>query len=67
MSIYLAILKHTIDGWVFLWIELCGLFFRWFTDNGEWFIYFGLKTRKCSRVVRLSGAGNYAEKFTKEG
>ena len=33
--------------------------FRWFTDEGEWFVYLFWKGKKLRRVLRLSSAGCY--------
>lgn len=52
-------------GWTILYFRVGRFSFHWFTEYGEWFVYFGLRTRKVHRVVRLSSAGNYVKKYVR--
>lgn len=40
---------------------------NWFLDCGEWFVYLRLYTRKFTRELRLSGAGNMVMKYPRGG
>jgi hypothetical protein len=64
----MKILKKHELGWDILWFRIGRYRFKWFTDCGEWFIYFIWNAKKYSRCVRLSGAGCYNKvyKNTKE-
>lgn len=50
-------------GWTILYFRIGRFSFNWLTEYGEWFIYFGHKGPKTRRVLRLSSAGNYYNKY----
>ena len=50
-------------GWTILYFHIGRFSFNWLTEYGEWFIYFGHKGPKTRRVLRLSSAGNYYNKY----
>ena len=48
-----------------LWFSLGKFNFRWFIDNGEWFIYTELECKNRIKGYRFSSAGNMKLNYLK--
>lgn len=53
-------------GWQILYFHIGRFSFNWFTEYGEWFIYFYWNGNEKEHCMRLSSAGNYVQSYTKD-
>ena len=59
----MTFLKKDEYGTQILGFSIGHFSFDWFTELGEWFVYAYLYGRKSTRVLRLSSAGCFCERY----